>query len=322
MARALIGLGSNVGDRAGQMNQAVELLRQTVDVLVVRISNWHETAPIGGPPGQGPFLNGAVLLETSLEPEQLHQALVQIENQLGRQRDVRWQARTIDLDLLLYDDLQLATPKLLIPHPRFEFRKFVVKPAAEIAPEMIHPTLRWTLKALHHHLHTTKPYVAITGPAGAGKTRLAAALAEHFAGRIIPSPRPSATANASSASGRALACELELLTERAALLVPWSWPAEAPLVTSDFWVDQSLAYGQGKLGLGELIELRILHSALNSSVVRPRLLVVLTGDAKSSRFETELAALLEPPPGPVLRMPAGDWDALWTEVTAAVTAML
>ena len=254
MALALIGIGSNIGARSAQLSEAVALLRQAAEIDVCAVSRWHETLPIGGPPGQGPFLNGALLLQTSLAPEALFQVLTSIENHLGRQRDVRWQARTVDLDLLLYDNLQISFPALSIPHPRFAYRRFVIEPAAEIAPDLVHPTIGWTLAQLRDHLRHAKPYVAIAGPPRSGKTHLAAALAEHFAGRRIESPRLLAGESGPSGSGRALAWELELLAERGALLAARTWPDETALAVSDFWLGQSFAYALIRLDPESLIE--------------------------------------------------------------------
>jgi pantoate--beta-alanine ligase len=139
MPKVLLALGSNLGDRAATLDQAVELLRQVAGVTVLRVSRWHEADPVGGPSGQGAYLNGAALLETTLEPGALLAELQRIENQLGRVRTERWGPRTLDLDLLLYDALVMSSVSLTIPHPRMSERRFVLLPAAEIAPDMIHP---------------------------------------------------------------------------------------------------------------------------------------------------------------------------------------
>jgi 2-amino-4-hydroxy-6-hydroxymethyldihydropteridine diphosphokinase len=325
MALALVGIGSNIGARSAQLSEAVALLRGTANIEVRAVSRWHETLPIGGPAGQGPFLNGALLLETSLAPEALFRALADIENRLGRQREVRWQARTVDLDLLLYDNLRIALPALAIPHPRFAHRRFVIEPAAEIAPDLVHPGIGWTMAQLRDHLRHAKPYVAIAGPAGCGKTRLADGLAEHFAGRKIEAPRLPASELAGTPSGRALAWELELLAERGSLLASRTWPDEAALAVSDFWFDQSLAYGRLRLDAQSLIELTTRHQALAGTVVAPKLLVLLTAPAADSppadRLRPALQWTVGPGRGPVLELPAGDWEQLWAEVTAAVAAM-
>src|SRR5688572_9514131 len=98
MAEALVGLGSNVGERQRTLDEAVGLLRQTAGVDDVRASAWHDTQPIGGPAAQAAFLNGAVRLTTSLSPTELLDVLHQVETRLGRTRELRWGPRTIDLD--------------------------------------------------------------------------------------------------------------------------------------------------------------------------------------------------------------------------------
>ena len=139
MATAFIGLGSNMGDRAGHLRAALERLAQLPQTRVIRCSSWHETAPVGGPP-QGMFLNGVARIETSLKPKDLLERLQLIEEELGRPRErVQWGPRVIDLDLLDYDGLTLNLPGLELPHPRLRKRPFVLIPLAEIAPEWRHP---------------------------------------------------------------------------------------------------------------------------------------------------------------------------------------
>ncbi|MFV2067119.1 MAG: 2-amino-4-hydroxy-6-hydroxymethyldihydropteridine diphosphokinase [Pirellulales bacterium] len=164
MAVALIGLGSNVGDRHALLRQAVEGLRGCVGVESIHSSSWHVTAPVGGPAEQGAYLNGAVRLVTSLPPGRLLAVLQEIELSGGRTRERHWGPRTLDLDLLLYDRLILHRPKLEIPHPRMAFRRFVLAPAAEVAADMPHPVIGWTVGQLLAHLDSATDYVAIAGP--------------------------------------------------------------------------------------------------------------------------------------------------------------
>lgn len=153
MARCLLALGSNLGDRHAILAQTCAEVAKLPGCQLLARSSWHCTVPIGGKAGQGEFLNGAILLETALEPQQLATALQQVETGLGRQRVERWDARTIDIDLLLYGQTVIDTAKLTVPHPRMSFRRFVLEPAAEIAGPMLHPTSGWTIARLLAHLH-------------------------------------------------------------------------------------------------------------------------------------------------------------------------
>ena len=133
---AAIALGSNVGDRRGYLRAAIEALRADPDISVESVSDWHETSPVGGPPGQGKYLNGAAELRTSLSARQLLERLQAIEAAQGRDRSgKRWGPRTLDLDLILFGDEEIEEPDLVVPHPRAKERIFVLKPLAQIAPE-------------------------------------------------------------------------------------------------------------------------------------------------------------------------------------------
>jgi dihydroneopterin aldolase/2-amino-4-hydroxy-6-hydroxymethyldihydropteridine diphosphokinase len=128
--RALVALGSNLGDRAGYLRAAVDALGG-----VVAQSQVWETAPVGGPDGQGPFLNMVVAVDTLLDPFALLRRCRRIEEANGRQRVVHWGPRTLDVDLLFYDDVTIDSPELVLPHPRWSERRFVLAPLAEVAPE-------------------------------------------------------------------------------------------------------------------------------------------------------------------------------------------
>ena len=133
--RATIAFGSNLGGRRAHLAAALEALRAEPGVTVVARSEWIETLPVGGPPGQGPYLNGAVEVETTLEPRSLLERLQDIEQHAGRDRGTgRHAARTLDLDLILYGDEQIDEPGLTVPHPRCTERVFVLQPMAQIDP--------------------------------------------------------------------------------------------------------------------------------------------------------------------------------------------
>lgn len=135
-ARAFVALGSNLGQRRATLESAVEALRATAGVSVVRVSSWIETEPVGGPRDQPRFLNGVVELETQLEPRELLARLQELEQAANRVRSVRDGPRTLDLDLLLHGESRSQTPELALPHPRMEQREFVLAPLAEIAPAL------------------------------------------------------------------------------------------------------------------------------------------------------------------------------------------
>ncbi|MEK7867944.1 MAG: 2-amino-4-hydroxy-6-hydroxymethyldihydropteridine diphosphokinase [Candidatus Omnitrophota bacterium] len=126
-----IGIGSNLGDRAKYIENAIEKLEGTKGIEVKRVSSIYETEPVGGPK-QGKYLNGAIEIETQLEPGELMLKLQNIEKQLGRIKTVKNAPRTIDLDILLYGDKKINKPDLKIPHPKMHKREFVMKPLKDL----------------------------------------------------------------------------------------------------------------------------------------------------------------------------------------------
>ncbi len=135
MPLCLIGLGSNLGDRQRWLGEALGRLQRYPCIEVTRQSHCHETLPAGGPDAQPAYLNAAAVIQSSLSPRAVLAVLQRIEADLGRQRIAHWGPRTIDLDLLLYDGLTYSDRDLVIPHPRMAWRRFVLEPAAEVAPQ-------------------------------------------------------------------------------------------------------------------------------------------------------------------------------------------
>lgn len=146
MSVAYIALGSNLGDKAANLGQAVKLL-QAKGLQIKAVSSFFQTEPYGVT-DQPEFINAATCVETSLPPEALLKLLLDTELEMGRVRLRHWGERNIDLDLLLYDDLIYHSDKLTLPHPDMQNRLFVLQPLAEIAAEKIHPVYKKSIQTL------------------------------------------------------------------------------------------------------------------------------------------------------------------------------
>jgi 2-amino-4-hydroxy-6-hydroxymethyldihydropteridine diphosphokinase len=134
LRRVLLGLGSNLGDRRRTLREAIDSLPG-----VVAVSGLYETDPVGGPSGQGPYLNLVVAIESAASPRNLLGVCHRIESAAGRVRGERWGPRTLDIDILWIDGETVDEPDLLIPHPRMFERRFVLVPLHDVAPDLLPP---------------------------------------------------------------------------------------------------------------------------------------------------------------------------------------
>ena len=188
MATALLGLGSNLGEREATLRAALVEIEALPDVRVRRASEFYRSKPLGGPPEQGEFLNAAAVIETKTPPLRLLAELQDIESRHGRVKTERWAPRPLDIDVLLYDDEVQETTMLTLPHPRMSFRRFVLQPAAEIAPRTLHPVIGWSVERLLLHLNAASDQVAIVSPSEKHRCHFAEFIATRFGARPVDRP--------------------------------------------------------------------------------------------------------------------------------------
>ena len=211
---AYIALGSNLGDRRGFLDAALQRLRLQPGIELVSISSYHETEPVGGPAGQGSYLNAVAQIRTTLDAPKLLRVLMAIEAQLGRVRAERFGPRTLDLDLLLFGTQTVQSEELIVPHPRLQDRLFVLEPLVEIAPLAVHPVLQSTAKDLLERLRqANQPHeprrelagqtAVVTGSTSGIGRAIALALAEAGANVLIHGRRSLESAEAVAQECRA-----------------------------------------------------------------------------------------------------------------------
>ncbi|MFM7205762.1 MAG: 2-amino-4-hydroxy-6-hydroxymethyldihydropteridine diphosphokinase [Planctomycetaceae bacterium] len=303
MARCLIGCGSNRGSRRELLDRAIELLRFMPGITVLAVSRYRETAAVGGPAGQPPFLNGACLIDTDLGPHDVLDTLAAIEKTLHRERTERWGPRTIDLDLLLYGDDVIESSRLTVPHPRLGTRRFVLEPAAEIAGELVVPGAGCSIRDLLDTISTAHPLVAVVGVPGSGAPEVASAVADAVLGVVTHAPAPLPGVEGGPAVS---------LSRWHQTLVAWAAPLEshrggdsASLTIADYLLDSLLAAAEDDLDADEFDALRHAAAAVASRCAPVNVVIALVTDrptleerlafrAHSSRDHTNVFADLAP----------------------------
>ncbi len=317
MPNCLIGLGSNLGSRHEILEAAVRRLQGDPRIEIVGKSSWHTFPAIGGPSGQKDFLNGVLRLDTSLTPHELAEVLQSVECSLGRERSERWTARTLDCDLLLYGAQQINTPTLQIPHPRMMTRRFVLEPAAEIAAEMTHPSIGWSLGRLFEHLKSAPAYFAVTGSETAIVDRLARDLVARVNGRFIDGRSILPSRSSRSAWHR----QLEFARRRSWLLRKNGLdakidilPDESPRI-SNFWLWQSLLSADASPVTQ--FDRHAKELQWTNRAMTPKLLIVT--DLETSEFGQALAAFEPELCVPTLHLSADSGDAIQDAVGAVLS---
>ncbi len=194
-AQCLISFGSNLGNRDALIAEAARIIAGSPVVEDMRASRLFETPPIGGPDGQESFLNAVAVFETTASARQILEMLQRTENRLGRQRRQRWDARSIDLDVVLHGELVGGSTGLIVPHPRYTARQFVLQPACDVAPHYRDPRFDWTLQRLAQHLNEGVPSLALVGGDVATRNEMCRRLGDEygiqtFVARPLSAPMP------------------------------------------------------------------------------------------------------------------------------------
>jgi 3-oxoacyl-[acyl-carrier protein] reductase len=281
MIRAYLAFGSNLGDRQKYLDDALRRLRAEPGLTISKVSPYYETAPVGGPSGQNAYLNGVAEAKTHLSPEQLLHTLLSIEKELGRVRSEPNAPRTIDLDLILYGDLVRSEPDPILPHPRMAERRFVLEPLADLAPNLVHPVFRKSVRELLAGLEDEAPQVhlrqelpssrelagrraLITGSTTGIGQAIALELARAGADVIIHGRSQQKAAEATAKQVRELGVQTQII------LADLTHPEEVDRLVQEAW------------GCWSGIDIFVQNAGVD----------LLTGDSKTWSFEEKWASLV------------------------------
>ena len=287
---AYIGLGSNLGDRAGHIKKALASLSASPGIQSLRASDMIETAPLANA-DQPQYINAVAELTTSLSAQALHKTMIDIENSLGRTRDEKWSPRTIDLDLLLFGPETINTPDLTIPHPQMHLRSFVLKGLCQLTPDLNHPLLNVPASQLAQRLNSqnffldpdTPQLISIAGIIGVGKTTLTQNLAAALGCPTIFESYDTNPFLAEVYAGKttlALDSELYFLTSRTKQLDP-AVLKPARTWIADYIFDKQPIYAKRLLKDTQLAISRDIYAPLAARVAAPTLVINLRDSAEN-----------------------------------------
>ena len=284
MITAYIGLGSNLGNRQDNLNNAIRMLSETADIEVVRVSEPIETTPLAQAE-QPMYLNAVTELRTSLGPEDLLRTLINIETVLGRDRLEKWSSRTIDLDILLYGSEVIDSPHLTIPHSQMHLRSFVLEGLCQLDGDLIHPVIKESVNELAVRLNgcdfvinsSLPQLISIAGVIGAGKSTLAKKLAIRLGCKMLPEPYDTNPFMPDVYAGKkelALDSQLYFLTARVEQLNN-NVLKKGDLYISDYIFDKELIYSRQTLNIEQLSLYDKIFESSNSKVASPVLVIYL-----------------------------------------------
>jgi deoxyguanosine kinase len=295
---AYIGLGSNLGDRGKYIKSALKLLKENEHIKVVRVSDIIETIPLAGT-NQPKYLNAVVEVNTTLNTEDLHKKLIDIESSIGRVRQTsassvepkKWASRTIDLDLLLFGTNVINLPHLIVPHPQMHLRSFVLKGLCQLNANLIHPLIKVPVSELaarlvgcDFFLDSRRPQlISIAGIIGVGKTTLAEKLAKQLGCKILLEPydmNPFMPEVYAGKTELALDSQLYFLTGRvqqlnSGALIP------GKLVVNDYIFNKELIYAKLLLNSEQLSLYESIHEPFAKMVAEPVLVIYLQDSANN-----------------------------------------
>ncbi|MHC4620943.1 MAG: 2-amino-4-hydroxy-6-hydroxymethyldihydropteridine diphosphokinase [Planctomycetota bacterium] len=279
-----IALGSNLGNRQGTIKAALKMLAETPEVQVVASTDLIETAPLSRL-AQPKYLNAVAQIQTSLNAEHLHKRLHAIETSLGRTRHQKWAPRTIDLDLLLFDDETISTPHLTVPHPQMHLRSFVLSGLCRLNGDLIHPALKVPLEELAARLNgadfvlnsDSAQLVSIAGIIGVGKTTLAKKLDNLLNCKAIFEAYDKNPFLPDVYAGKkvlALDSQLYFLTSRIEQLNPKKLPLRH-ITVSDYIFDKELIYAKRLLNTQQLALYETVFQSFEGRIASPVLVIYL-----------------------------------------------
>ena len=281
---AYIGLGSNLGDRRRYIKCALKMLAETRHIHVSGVSNIIETKPLGQI-DQPNYLNAVAEIKTTLTAQSLHRTLTRIEKALGRVKREKWAPRTIDLDLLLFDQEIINLPRLIVPHPQMHLRSFVLKGLRQFDGSLLHPVIKEPVSELANRLggcdFVLNPgvpqLISIAGVIGVGKTTLAKKLAKRLRCKLLLEPYDKNPFLPEVYAGKkelALNSQLYFLTARTKQLNRDALQS-GRIIVSDYFFDKELIYADLLLNSQQLPLYKKIYPQFAEKVAPPVLLIYL-----------------------------------------------